>query len=165
MSHYLTYIQLKPFIAQWLVHTFGDPVRFPHNSPENALLHRRCIKLPRGVQPDAAGEGLTAIAIPWCDERNIRYNNYLPPDGKRELVYLIECLFTLSWRQQLLVELLDPNCKIKSVVLDWCTSHGIDEKYANTIRQRIYRWRSSMHKNGFTTRKRRLRRSLFPKKH
>ena len=164
MSSYVTYVRLKPFIAQWLIHAFGSPVRFPNGSPENALMHRRCIMLPRDASPDVAGEGLTAIAIPDCRERPARTYHYLPEAGKRELVLLVESLFTLSWRQELLAEIIKPGVNIDDTVRQWCKAHGIDPDFAETIRQRIYRWRSTLRDHGISTRKRRVPSSRFHKK-
>ena len=72
MSSYCTYICLKPFVAQWLTNALGSPVRFPNGSPENAVMTRRCIPLPRGYSPDVPADGLTAVRIPDSREGHAR---------------------------------------------------------------------------------------------
>ncbi len=163
MSSYCTYICLKPFVAQWLTNALGSPVRFPNGSPENAVMTRRCIPLPRGYSPDVPADGLTAVRIPDSRERPARVYNYLPPAGKRELEMLVESLFTLSWRQELLREIVRPGVNIDSTVRQWCRQHGIDPDYAETIRQRIYRWRAQLQQRGISTKKKRIRREWVKK--
>lgn len=158
MSSYLTYIRLKPFVAQWLTHALGSPVRFPNGSPENAVMHRRCTTLPRGCQPDVPAPGLTPVCIPDSRERPARCYNHLPEKGKRELELLVESLFTLSWRQELLRDIVRPGANIDETVRQWCRRHGIDPDHAETIRQRIYRWRAQLQQRGISTKKKRIRR-------
>ena len=38
MSDFVIYLKLKPFIRQYLIHSFGDPVRFDDHSVANARI-------------------------------------------------------------------------------------------------------------------------------
>ena len=38
MSKFVVYVQVEPYLKQWLTHSFGDPVEFPSCSNENAVL-------------------------------------------------------------------------------------------------------------------------------
>ena len=38
MSDFVIYLKLKPFIRQYLIHSFGDPVKFDDHSVSNARI-------------------------------------------------------------------------------------------------------------------------------
>lgn len=46
MSKFVVYVQVEPYLKQWLTHSFGDPVEFPSCSNENAVLRRFLAKRP-----------------------------------------------------------------------------------------------------------------------
>lgn len=146
MERYLIYIRLKPFLRQWLCHAFGDPVRFPARSPENAFLRRHVQLRPAGVPPDTAGEGLTAIVLPTQGDRKVEYWNYLTDADRRELGLMIDGLFTLAWYADLREQLARPG--INAAVHDWCRHNGIGIDHEDTVVQRINRWRRECAKSG-----------------
>ena len=38
MSNIVIYLKLETYLKQWLIHSFGSPVRFPAKSNENAII-------------------------------------------------------------------------------------------------------------------------------
>lgn len=40
MSHIVFYIKLEPYLKQWLHNSLGNPVVFPPQSNENAVIRR-----------------------------------------------------------------------------------------------------------------------------
>ena len=64
MSHIVFYIKLEPYLKQWLHNSLGNPVVFPPQSNENAVIRRFLRKRPPEVQPEMAEDELTAIVIP-----------------------------------------------------------------------------------------------------
>ena len=63
MSKFVVYIKVEPFVKQWLVHSFGNPVVFPAQSIENSTIRRFTQKQPAAV-PEPPDEEDVAIAIP-----------------------------------------------------------------------------------------------------
>ena len=63
MSKFLIYLHVEPYIRQWLIHSFGNPVEFPASSNENAVIRRFTQKQPASLKPQKPSE----------DEENIRY--------------------------------------------------------------------------------------------
>ena len=66
MSKFVVYLKLQPFVAQWLHHHFGNPVKFQPQSVENSTILQFTQKLPEGRQPDTAADGLTAVCRLLC---------------------------------------------------------------------------------------------------
>ena len=77
MSKFVVYLKLQPFVAQWLHHHFGDPVKFQPQSVENSTILQFTQKLPEGRQPDTAADGLTAVCIPDNEKKDPATYNYL----------------------------------------------------------------------------------------
>lgn len=73
MSKFVIYLKLQPFVAQWLHHHYGDPVRFQPMSVENATILQFTQKLPAGKEPDTSVQGLTAVCIPDNEKKGSRY--------------------------------------------------------------------------------------------
>lgn len=51
MSHIVFYIKLEPYLKQWLHNSLGNPVVFPPQSNENAVIRRFLRKRPPGGFP------------------------------------------------------------------------------------------------------------------
>lgn len=147
MSKYTIYIKLKPFVAQFLTHSLGNPVSFPPMSIENSTIHHFIDRLPKDKTPDVAADGLTAIYIPDSKTKSPEYFNYLSPRGKQAVVECCEHLFnTCMWSE--LGDMSTIGCKTMTAIYAWCEKHGIDIDYAYTIRQRYYRIRDNYNKKG-----------------
>lgn len=158
MSQYCIYIKLKPFVAQFLTHSLGNPVEFPAQSPENSTIHYFIDRLPEEKQPDSYQSDLTAIAIPDSKTKPAASFNYLGPRGKNAIVECCEHLFNRNmWNE--LGDMSDLGCKTMTAIYAWCEKHGIDCDYADTIRQRYYRIRDSYTKRGIDLMKKKRNKS------
>lgn len=154
MSNFLVYIQLKPFIAQWLHHHYGNPVRFQPHSVENSTILQFTQKLPVGCHPDTAADGLTAVCIPDNEKKDPATYNYLGKKGKEAVVDCIERTFKLMmWNE--LNDMSDIGCSVLNAIDAWCEQHGIDIEYDRTILQRYNRLRQSYVKKGIDLRRKR----------
>ena len=83
MSEFVLYLKLKPFIRQYLVNSFGDPVRFDDHSVTNARIVSVLQRRPANCTPDTAADGLTAICIPYSKQKDPACFNYVSNSGKK----------------------------------------------------------------------------------
>lgn len=147
MSNFVFYIKLEKYLSQWLVHALGNPVRFPAQSNENAVIRRFLQKLPDGIQPEMPFEGATAIVIPDSKAKDPAIFNYLGPRAKEAVTEAIEDLFRRSlWAE--LGDMFDGSVGLNKTIAAWCELHGIDDDYVETVRQKFYRIRKSYNKKG-----------------
>ena len=110
MSKFVVYVEVEPYLKQWLTHSFGDPVEFPVNSNENAVLRRFITKRPINNQPEKPGERDVAICIPYSKAKNPETYNFLNGHAKQALTESINDLFRLNmWCD--LGDLNDMPCK------------------------------------------------------
>lgn len=147
MSKFVIYLKLEPYLRQWLVHSLGDPVVFPPQSNENAVIRRFLLKRPADKLPDLAAPGLTAVCIPDSKAKPPQTYNYLGKHAKEAVIAVIEDLF----RQNLWNEIRDltvGKAPLNRTIYAWCEEHGIDDDYANTVRQKYYRMRDAYNKKG-----------------
>ena len=98
MSKFLIYLHVEPYIRQWLIHSFGNPVEFPASSNENAVIRRFTQKQPASLKPQKPSEDDVAICIPACKYKNPETYNYLSLHAKKALEESISDLFrTNMW--------------------------------------------------------------------
>lgn len=153
MSEFVIYVSLKPFIAQWAVHHFGCPVKFPPQSVGNARIISVLRHRPEGAVPDVAAEGLTPVCIPYSKQKDPESWNYVTPSGRRFIAEYIEALFKDNLYGEF-KEMCGEDTKLQTAAYAWCEMHGISMDYADTIRQRFYRERERLLARGVDLRKR-----------
>ena len=136
MSNIVFYIKLEPYLKQWLHNSLGNPVVFPPQSNENAVIRRFLRKRPPEVLPELADDELTAIVIPDSKAKPPQYYNYLGKKAKAAVKETIEDLLTKR------------DCGLNKTIAAWCEMHGIDDDYSETVRQKYYRMRTSYSRRG-----------------
>lgn len=147
MSDYLIYVKLEPFIRQWLVNSFPEPVTFAPQSVGNATIRHFLVKQPADRPVPLKEEGDVAFRIPDSKYKPPRTYNYLTRYGHAALREHINDLFNLDlWNS--LSDVATNNLHVMNSVYQFCDDHNIDIDYAGTIRQRFYRMRKSYEKNG-----------------
>lgn len=147
MSKFVVYVQVEPYLKQWLTHSFGDPVEFPSCSNENAVLRRFLAKRPVNNQPEQPGERDVAISIPYSKSKSPETYNFLNGHAKQALTESINDLFRINmWSD--LGDLNDMSCKKMSAFRSRCEQQGIDIEYAETIRMKWYRMRKAYQEKG-----------------
>lgn len=148
MKDIVVYIKMKTYLAQWLTHSLGNPVRFPPQSNENAVIRRFLQKLPPGVLPEMQAEGMTAIVLPDSKAKDPMIYNYLGPSAKEAVVEAIEDLFRRNLWTELGEQQLTNAVGINKQIASWCEMHGIDIDYIETVRQKYYRMRNAYNRKG-----------------
>ena len=147
MKDFVIYIKLEKYLSQWLTSALGNPVRFPAQSNENSVIRRFLQKLPQGKQPEMMFEGATAIVIPDSKAKDPAIYNYLGPRAKEAVIEAIEDLFRRNmWNE--LGDMSDGSVGLNKMIAAWCELHGIDDDYAETVRQKYYRIRNAYNKKG-----------------
>ena len=146
---FVIYLKLEKYLMQWLTHSLGNPVRFPAQSNENAVISRFLTKLPEEKSPEMFQEGLTPIVIPESKAKDPTIYNYLGPRAKEAVIESIEDLF----RRNMWAELGDmmaneQSVGVNKIVAAWCEMHGIDDDYIETVRQKFYRIRKAYTNKG-----------------
>ena len=65
MSNYNVYLKVPEYLAQWITHTFGNPVSLIKDSPEMRVLNELVVKTPAGKTPDTGEDSNVTIPIPF----------------------------------------------------------------------------------------------------
>nr|DAT91532.1 MAG TPA: hypothetical protein [Caudoviricetes sp.] len=147
MSKFVIYLDVEPYMKQWLTHAYGDPVVFPASSSENAVIRRLTTKRPSDNVPEQPSDKAVAISIPSCKYKNPETYNFLTSYGKQALCESLDDLFRINMWQDL-GDLSDTSCTKMSAFRAWCQTHGIDIDYAETIRMKWYRMRKAHQEKG-----------------
>ena len=83
MSKFVIYLDVEPYMKQWLTHAYGDPVVFPPSSSENAVIRRLTTKRPSDNIPEQPSDKAVAISIPSCKYKSPETYNFLTSYGKQ----------------------------------------------------------------------------------
>ncbi|MBQ0072866.1 MAG: hypothetical protein KBT34_01585 [Prevotella sp.] len=146
MKEFYLYLSFKPYVQQWLVSTFGDPVRFPHHSKENAEIRRQACPLPDGCIPQTRKEGDVAIVIPSSSMRKADTYNYFTASAQEALKDMIGNLFDCDMKTDIL-QSVENGVGIKCAVRSYMQRHHISIDHEETLKQRINRMVMAYRKN------------------
>lgn len=140
MNQYTIYLKAPDYLANWMNHTFGNPVVLVKDGPESRLLHEQICKTPINRTPDTGEDSNVMVRIPFFKSKDPETYNYIHQSGKKAL---LESFYTLL-RKNLMEEvgaLENGNCKIATLIYAYMEKHGIDEKHWYTVSQIYYRTR------------------------
>ena len=126
MSEIIIYLQLDPYLAQWLTHEYEDGiVEFPKNSTENDILQMGLTTKPHFAAPNEPGDNKVPIAVPYFKNKNVRYNNYLPHRARRQLASCIRSRFVIAlWTD--LYKFGYIGKRKQDLIWAWMEAHGIE---------------------------------------
>lgn len=139
MSEFVIYLKLKPFLRQYLIHHYGNPVRFDDHSVTNSRIVSVLQRLPpMYTREEPEGPDTVAVCIPYSKQKDPVCWNYVSERGRKFIVEHIEAVFLDNlWKE--MSEMCGDDTKLQSAAFAWCEMHGIDLDYADTIRMRFYR--------------------------
>ena len=150
-------IPLPHYLAQWLTHALGNPVRFPAQSYENRLLSRLLSRAPRCEEPPTISpmgdEGASrkqmrvSIIIPDNSMHRPEYYNHLSRRARALMADAIETLFRIHlWSE--CVSFIHSRAGLNTGIDQWCRRQGISIEYREAVRQKFYRMRRAYEKDG-----------------
>lgn len=152
MGKFVFYMQVKPFIGQWLTYHFGNPIVFPARSAENACIRRFVGLRPRDWKPKKPEGYIVPVTIPETKRKKSICWNYMSKSACEALVEIIEETFKMQmWND--LNDMTRCGCTILKCVRAWCENNGISTDYDYTLKMRYQRMRNSYLKCGIDLRK------------
>jgi hypothetical protein len=132
------YLKLKPYVAQWLTSIYGNPVKFPAQSIENAEIVRQLRQVPMFYKPQEYDDSYVAIVLPQSKRRPPEKYNYLTEQAKESLVGLIKNNFDSDLKMSVR-RMVCNGVSVTRAVHAWLKDHDIPVEYEETIRTRIRR--------------------------
>ena len=154
MSQFVIYLELKPYLKEWLEHSLGNPVEFPPHSNENAVIRTFIQRRPEAEPIETNSSGvLTAIRIPDSKAKPAEYYNYITGSGKQAIVEAIEDRFVQNlWGELSMLTLSTQGKSINTHIAAWCEMHGISLDSVETVRQKYFRVRKAYTEKGIDLR-------------
>ena len=145
---YTVFLNLEPYLAQWLQHESGGeyPIKLKRGSAEAVILECFLKLQPKEedyvpqLRPE---EGQVEIVLPCFKRKDIRTYNYLPP---RAAICLQECIrnrFRVAlWKDLYTIGNLTKRTDV--TISAWMKEHGIvdDDRNWNTIAKILQRKRA-----------------------
>ncbi len=141
MNKISIYLKTDDYLAEWINHTFGNPVQLIHGSPEMRVLNELVSKRPKfNVYDIPKEESNVTIPIPYFKGKNPETYNYLYKSGRKALEESFRTLFIKNLMEEV-GALENHNVKISTLIYAYMEKHGIDEKHWDTVSQIYYRTR------------------------
>lgn len=145
-------ILIDRYLAQWLHHHFGNPVRFPNRSYEHEVLIRSLSPTPRRPvrETEECGNRLLVpvdIVIPDNRTRQPEYYSHLSTYGRRVMLDALNGLFRMALWSACSRYLLSRD-SLNEAVEQWCRENGISVENREGVRQKLYRMRKQYQKIG-----------------
>ena len=131
LSGIIIYLQMEPYLAQWLKHTHGsDPVVFPKNSTENDILEVNLTRTPPFAIPNVPGDDTIPIAVPYFKYKEVRGKHYLPKTARNELRRCIRSRFVIElWTDLFRFGYIGK--QKQDLIWAWMEAHGIEATDTN----------------------------------
>ena len=149
MKDFLIYVKLESYLAEWLTHSFGYPVRFPDQSVENAIIHQYLTVREAGALVDTDKEGKVPIVITDSSLRRPEYYNHFGQRGQAALIRHLDNLFRVNlWSECVPLITFKRKRKLNAGLDEWCYSHGISLDHREAVRQKFYRMRKKYESYG-----------------
>ena len=131
------YLNLKPYIHEWLTHRYGNPVRFPARSAENAQILKRT-ELNNGREPLLQQEATTMVVIPSSPRKSPLNYHYMSKSGLDCIAKMIENQFEAEFKTEVVSDMQDW-IEQKASIIDYMYRNGIDLDHLPTLQQKITR--------------------------
>lgn len=154
MSQFVIYLELKPYIKEWLINSLGNPVTFPSHSNENAVIRTFIQRRPADAPVETNNDNsLTAVHIPDSKAKPAEYYNYLANSGKRAVIEAVEDLFLQNlWDELATLAHMNNGKGVNTHIAAWCEMHGISLDHVETVRQKYFRIRKAYTEKGIDLR-------------
>lgn len=146
MNEECVYLELPPYLAQWLIHGNGGnlPVVLPRLSTEHKILEAYLMIRPRNIAKVEPTDAMVPIRIPEFKYKPSKTYNYLPAEAMEEMVYSIRNRFVIAlWND--IHRFSRVGSRIDNFITAWMKKHGIEENETNwnTIAKIYQRQRDS----------------------
>jgi hypothetical protein len=150
MSEICIYLKAEPYLAEFLITAYGDPVGLERDSPESRILREYISKTPSGVTPDMGVDFNLAVKIPYFKEADPRVYNYLGEAAKKALLESFDQIVERSMMREIGALENSRRGKIAPAIYAWMEKHGITDNENNwyTVSQKYYRLRKKYLKHG-----------------
>ena len=147
MSQFCIYLTVPPYLKEYLNFHFGDPVVFSSALPMNKVIKLYIARPPKGKEVEFPDDDQIAVAIPDQPRKPAEYFNYLSDSAKQALLESIQHTFDVNLYNDIVLSLSN-GVKLMTSIRAWCESHGISIDSDNTIKQKFYRVRDALAKQG-----------------
>ncbi len=131
-SNFMVYVKMEPYLAQWVAHEHGIPIRFPRGSIENDIIELG-LKIRGDDEPvDLPGEGKYAVVLPFYKHKDVMYYNHLSESSKDQLVHCLKVRFAIAlWND--LYRFGHIGKKKEDLIYAWMDAHDIDDTETNWL--------------------------------
>ena len=130
-SNFMAYLKLEPYLAQWVAHEHGFPIRFPRGSIENDIIELGLkIRDPEKEPVDLPGEGKYPVVLPFFKFKDVMTYNHLSDSSKDELVHCLKVRFAIAlWND--LFKFGHIGKQKQDLIYAWMDAHDIDDTETN----------------------------------
>jgi hypothetical protein len=149
MEYYI-YLKTQPYLAEFVTHSFGNPVTLERDSPESRIIREYISKLPANNKPDMGEDANIKVRIPFFKEADPRVYNHFGSAAKLALVESFNQLMEKCMMKEIGSLENVHRGNISDLIYAWMEKHGISDNGNNwyTVSKKYYRLRKKYIQNG-----------------
>lgn len=144
MNNVTVTIPMEGYLLEFAQKTFGNPARFPKDSPESRMLKRLLKPRPQTPDTEEPREGLRVI-VPDSKDKNPNVYNYLGKFARLAIHASVSELFRADM-QHFFISLRNDSRAQKELIYAYMEEKGIDERHWDTVSKIWYRIRETRRK-------------------
>ena len=152
-------IIVPPYLFDWLVNKYGNPLRFPSRSPQNDLLHALvAVARPKhGNETPKMNRGVAVkVVLPNRSIHKPEYYHHLSKAAKIIFIRDLKRFFRLDLTAFVIHAATKGGLTLESLER-WCMSRGIKISHRDAVKRMYYRMKKQLEEQGI------LLPSKFPK--
>lgn len=142
-SGHIVCIETRPYLKDYFVNYYGgdDPVKATYSNKFFPFLMRYLLAKPKTWKPPVAGKNMLLVELPYNDEINIRFINYIHPNSFRPINSYLYGLFYCQFIEYMNEKVVRKRWQVKYAVYNFIDVHQIDSGNLDTLVKIFYRYR------------------------
>ena len=150
MKDITTSIVVPPYLFDWIVNKYGNPLRFPARSPHNDLLHALVavaqLKKTPGDEERKRGMAINVV-LPNRSRHKPEHYHHLSKEAKAVFVRDLKRFFRLDL-VAFIVETAAKGRLTPQHLEQWCKRHGIRITHRDAVKRMYYRLKKNFEQQG-----------------
>lgn len=149
-------IKMEPYLIAYLVDLYGaQPIVFPRKDRLAGILPMLCARPGKeDNQFEKYGEENLEIVLPYMEEKNVLYHNYISPKGQKLFERMVKRLFKAQFHD-FMNEAERARATMKESVDTFIDVHRLDPSVSDTLIKERQRYKENLYLERWRDKKKR----------
>ena len=142
-SGHIIAIKTRPYLKDYYINYFGgsEPIKATVTNKLFPFLIHYLTPKPKNWKPPEPAADILLIELPYNDEHNVRYYNYIHPRHNRPIASYLYGLFYAQFIRYMNEKVMQERWQVKYAIYNFLDQHNIDCTNYETLQKIYYRYR------------------------